>query len=170
VSGSVVGTNGLRTSTPLLRVEAQALGAKAFVPVPDYDGCSEWGGFEESQVAYLERHNRAGQARLVPRVSHDAKEGTHAAILEPGTTVLPPILSTATAPHRFTCFLKADQPASVTVQVTGERKTTEVGATWTEIHLDHTPVNELMGGIPATVTIPDGVQVLLDAVSFHPRS
>ena len=47
VSGAVVDKNGIRCSTPLVRVDSAALGVKASVPVPDYDGCAEWGGFEE---------------------------------------------------------------------------------------------------------------------------
>ena len=92
----------------------------------------------------------------------------YSAILEPGRTVLPPILSTATVPHRFTCSLKADKPVDVTVQLASEHKTFEVGAAWTEIQMDHTPPNELMGGIPATMTIPAGTNILVDAISFHP--
>ncbi len=168
ISGSVVTKSGLRASTPLLDLNSKKLGVDAAVLVPDYDGTSEWGGFEESQMAYLARHNRSGQARIVPRLSNDAREGTHSAILETETTVLPPILSTADVPHRFTCALKADKPVNVAVQLAAQRKLVQVGTSWTEVAIDHTPPNELMGGVPATITIPAGATVLLDAVHFHP--
>ncbi|RPI77217.1 MAG: hypothetical protein EHM42_14055, partial [Planctomycetaceae bacterium] len=135
VSGSVVSASGLRSSTRLARVDSQALGVTASIPVPAYDGCQEWGGFEAGQIAYLDRHHRGGQTRWVPRVSDDAIEGKHSAILEPGQTALPPILSTATVPHRFTCSLKADSPVEVIVQLGGEQRSFRIGTSWTEVQL-----------------------------------
>jgi dienelactone hydrolase len=167
VSGSVIDRNGLRFSTPLLRVDAAALGVKAS-SVPDYDGCVEWGGFEDSHLAFLVRHDRSGQTRWIPRRSTDAREGKYSAILKPGRTVLPPILSTATVPHRFSCFLKAEKPVDVTVQLAEKQKQFRVGTTWTETSLDFTPPKNVMGDIPASIVIPPGVTVLLDAVRFHP--
>jgi dienelactone hydrolase len=168
VSGSVVATNGLRSSTPLLQVDSGKLGVKATIPVPDYDGCREWGGFEESHIAYLERHTRSGQTRWIPRVSGDARDGVHSAILEPGRTVLPPILSTAGVPHRLTCSLKSDKPVTATVQLATQQKTFDIGTEWTEIQLEHTPPNDVMGGTPASLTIPAGTTALVDAIRFHP--
>jgi dienelactone hydrolase len=168
ISGAVVDNGGIRCSTPLVRVDAAALGVKASVPVPDYDGCAEWGGFEEASLAYLTRHDRSGQTRWIPRVSHDAKEGQQSAILNPGITTLAPILSTATVPHRFRCFLKADKPAAVTVQLASEQKRQLVANDWTEVVMDWTPPNTLMGGVSASITVPPGADVLVDAVSFRP--
>lgn len=169
VSGSVIDERGFRTSTPLLRVDPASLGVSAAAPpVPDYDGCAQWGGFEESQVAFLARHNQSGQTRWVPQVSLDAKEGQHSAILKPDRTVLPPILSTALLPHRFRCFLKAEKPVEVTVQVAGEQKQFSVGTEWTEVGFDYTPPEDIMGDIPASITIPSGAVVLVDAISFRP--
>jgi hypothetical protein len=168
VSGAVSDKQGFRYSTPLLRVDPAKLGIKASMTVPDYDGCAEWGGFEKSQIAYLWRHDRAGQKRWVPHVSRDAKEGEQSAVLESDTTILPPILSTAAIPHRFTCFLKAVQPAEVTVQLSSIHRRMRVGHQWTEISIEFIPPNELMGGVPASITIPRGATVLVDAVAFHP--
>ena len=168
VSGSVVNKNGIRVSTPLVRVDSAALGARASVPVPDYDGCAEWGGFEVDSIAYLTRHDRSGQMRWIPRVSRDAKQGKQSAILNGGTTALAPILSTATVPHRFTCFLKADKPVEVTVQLADERKGQQIQTQWTEVGMSLTPPNTLMGGVSASITIPPGAEVLVDAVSFRP--
>jgi hypothetical protein len=168
VSGAVTDKKGLRYSTPLVRVEPAALGLTASAAVPDYDGCVEWGGFEDPQLAFLDRHTRSGQARWVPRRSRDAKEGKYAAVLEPGRTVLPPILSTAEVPHRFRCFLKAEKPVEVTVQLAAEQKQFRVGTEWIEAVLDFTPPRGIMGDIAASVTVPAGATVLLDAVSFHP--
>src|SRR5262249_60228226 len=96
------------SATPLVRVgQATRRGREAPPALPDYNGCAGWGGFEDRLLAYLDRHNRSGQARWVPRRRTDAKEGKYSAVLKPGRTVLPPILSTAGVPHRFRCFLKA---------------------------------------------------------------
>jgi dienelactone hydrolase len=168
VSGAVIDKQGFRYSTPLLRVDPIGLGIKASQAVPDYDGCAEWGSFEKSQIAYLWRHDRSGQKRWVPRVSRDVKEGEQSAVLELETTVLPPILSTATIPHRFTCFLKAARPTDVTVQVSDVRRRVHVDRRWTEVSIEVTPPQELMGGVPASITIPRGATVLVDAVAFHP--
>ena len=48
VSGSVTDENGLRSSTPLVRVDPAELGIKAALPFPDYDGCCKWGGFDKA--------------------------------------------------------------------------------------------------------------------------
>jgi hypothetical protein len=168
VSGSVIDGNGIRSSTPLVRVDSAALGVKAALPVPDYDGCAEWGGFEESQMAFLERHNRSGQSRWIPPLSTDAKEGKQAAIINRERTVLPPILSTATVPHRLRCCFKAAQPVDVTVQLASEKKQFRVGTEWTEAAIDNTPPIAVMGDIPASITIPPGTEVLVDAITFHP--
>jgi dienelactone hydrolase len=168
VSGSVVDKNGIRSSTPLVRVDSKSLGIKASIPVPDYDGCSEWGGFEEHQMAYLERHNRSGQTRWIPALSADAKEGKHSAVINRERTVLPPILSTATVPHRFRCFFKASGPVDVVVQLAGEKKQFRVRTEWTEAVLDYTPPIAVMGDIPAVITIPPGSEVLVDAITFRP--
>jgi dienelactone hydrolase len=168
VSGSVTDKNGIRCSTPLVRVDSAALGVMGSSPVPDYDGCAEWGSFEELQMAYLARHNMSGQARWIPSVSHDAKQGNQSAILKAGSTILAPILSTATVPHRFVCYLKADKPAEVTVQLAAERRSVRIETAWTKVEIELTSPYDLMGGIPASITIPAEATVLLDAVSFRP--
>jgi dienelactone hydrolase len=168
VSGSVVAASGIRSSTPLVRIDSTELGITPTASVPDYDGCSEWGGFEEAQVAFLVRHDRSGQARWIPRLSADAKEGKHAAVLNPDRTVLPPILSTATVSHCFSCFMKADKRARVDVRLADEQKEFAIDTEWTEIEMNLTPINTLMGGIPATITAPPGATVLVDMISFRP--
>ena len=168
ISGAVTDRKGIRSSTPLVRVDSAALGLKAAISVPDCDGCAEWGSFEEPQIAYLARHNMSGQARWIPRVSHDAKQGKQSAILNTGQTILAPILSTATVPHRFVCFLKSDKPVDVQVQLAGIQRSMHIEPEWTQVDIDFTPPNDLMGGIPASITVPAGATVLLDAVSFHP--
>jgi hypothetical protein len=100
----------------------------------------------------------------------DAKEGKYSAVLKPGRTALPPILSIAGVPHRFRCLLKAEKPVDLAVDFPGERKQLRVGTTWTEAVLDFTPPQDLMGGIAASITVPTGATVMIDAVSFHPVS
>ena len=46
----------------------------------------------------------------------------------------------------------------------------QIETEWTEVGMDLTPPNDLMGGVPASITIPPGADVLLDAVSFRPVS
>ena len=170
LSGSVTAKNGIRCSTPLVRVDGAISGVQFSNNVPDYDGCAEWGSFEEPQIAYLSRHDRSGQKRWIPRVSRDARQGQQSAILNPGTTPLAPILSTAMVKHRLTCFLKADKPVEVTVQLAGERRAARIETEWTEVGMDFTPPNELVGGLFANITIPAEAKVLIDAVSFRPVS
>lgn len=110
VSGTVVDSGGFRSSTPLLRVQAGKGAA-----LPDYDGCAEWGGFEQGQVVYLRRHGLP-----VPPLSKESKEGSQAASLPAGQTTLAPVFFTAGVPHRFSCAVKASRPAEVTLRLGGE--------------------------------------------------
>ena len=168
VSGSVSDQNGFRYSTPLRRVDPAALGVKTPTRLPDYNGCAEWGDFEDPQVAFLVRHDRSGQARWIPRRSTDARTGKYSAVLNPGRTVLPPILSTALVRHRFRCYLKAAKPVEVTLQLGGEHRRFRVATEWLAVTSEFTPPAALMGGIPASITVPPGAAVLVDAVSFRP--
>jgi dienelactone hydrolase len=168
LSGTVINKHGFRSSTRLLQVDPAALGLQARTPVPDYDGCAEWGGFEPAQLAYLTRHDRSGQRRWIPRLSSIAKEGKQSAILQPGRTYLPPILGTATVRHRLACFLKAEKPLHVRLQLAGVEKDFAIGTEWTEISMEYTPPVSVMGEIRASITTPPGSTLLLDAVTFRP--
>ncbi len=168
ISGSVTSAEGYQSSTPLLRVDSAALGVKAPTLVPDFDGCEKWGGFEEDAIAYLTIHTHGGQKRWIPSLSSDAKEGKHSAILEPGETVLPPILCTANAPSRFSCYLKGARPVDVTVKLGDKTKTFQVGTMWKKVEMTFTPPNLLMGVFRASLTVPAGATVLVDVISFHP--
>src|SRR5262249_53451205 len=128
----------------------------------------EWGGFEEDQIAYLARHDRSGQRRWIPRISSDAHDGRQSAILPEGKTVLAPILSTAKIAHRFSCWMKADKPVDVTVQLAEDSKSSRIGHGWTRVDMTLTPANTLMGGIRASITVPPAVTVLVDSISIHP--
>lgn len=174
ISGTVIDKEDFRYSTPLLRVAPADFISGERKAMLDYDGCAMWGGFEETQVRYLEAHSWA-----CPPVSNDAKEGKQSAQLKAGgKTVLPPVFFTAGIPHRFTCFLKADKPVPVTVEVGGAfdgkplagRKEFPAGTDWTEVSLDFTPPLVLSTDLRAAVTVPEGATVLVDAVSFRPNS
>jgi dienelactone hydrolase len=169
VSGSVSDERGLRSSTPLVRVGSAGLGATAVLPFPDYDGCFKWGGFHKVQIEYLVRHDRSGQRRWIPRLSSEKREGEPVAVLNPGATLLPPILSTAGFPHRFSCFLKADKPCRVGLQLGDQHHEFAVGPQWTEAAMGFTPPNELMGVFAAAVTVPSDVTVLISSVHFRPE-
>ncbi len=135
--------------------------------VPDYDGCVEWGALK-NRMSYLTCHDRSGQTRWIPKLSDDAYEGKHAAILNPEKTILPPILSTTGVPHRFSCFLKSAQPVAVTIELGDRTREVQVGTQWQETSLDFTPADSVMGSFPASVTIPKDAIVLVDAIKFRP--
>jgi hypothetical protein len=59
-----------------------------------YDGCAEWGDFEERHMAM-----QRGLGRRVPPLSPDAHEGAQSALLPAGTTTLFPIYFTPDGPH-----------------------------------------------------------------------
>jgi len=167
VIGNVVDQAGFRSSTPMRRIEPSSLADHLILP--SYDGCADWGGFEENQVAFLSRHYRSGsQVRWLPEVSLDAKEGKQSAVLPAGRTPLPPILFTPGIPHRFTCFLKSNKPVEVVVQLEESEKRVKVGTSWTQVRMDYTPSQSLLAAVHATLSVSPGATVLLDCVRFQP--
>ena len=167
ISGTVIDSDGLQTSTPLLQVNPTPSESSTLV-VPDYDGCREWGGFESDHVEFLKQHQQQGQVRWQPKLSTDAKHGMSSAILESDQTILPPILSTAGIAHRFSCFLKSKQPATVRVLVAGQAQDFSVGTEWSEVSLEVTPLNAVMGGIVASIKATSTDQILVDEIQFRP--
>jgi dienelactone hydrolase len=172
VGGSVTDEAGFRYSTPLVEVNPGKMGVaeKGGSPLPDYDGCSEWGSFEPEQVVYLTR-----LGFMNPTVSTDSKEGKQSCVLK-GTVTARNIYFTAGWPHRFTCFLKSEKEIDVKVALTGqfdgtsqvEEKTIRVGPKWTRATIDYTPPKCIAGGLGAVFTVPEGSSALLDCVSFRP--
>lgn len=168
ISGTVISSSGIRSSTPLLKVVADEHGVTAPTPCPDYDGCSEWGDFEESQIAFLRIHTQSGQTRWNPEVSSDAKQGKNSAIAPPRRTLLPLVLSTSGIPHRFSCFVKACEPTKVTFQLAGQTRDFTVGTDWTECSMQITPVHSVMGTFDTVIDVSGSTSVLLDAMTFKP--
>jgi len=169
ISGTVVDDQGFRYSTPLLLVAADPA---AKDPLLGYNGASQWGGFEEDQVTtYLGR-----QGWPAPTVGLDAKEGKQAAVLKTGKTTLSQLYFTAGLSHSFQCFMKADKPVQVTVEVGGnfdgkaqtQQKQFQVGTEWMRVALTVTPPKALSAGLAATITVPEGATVLVDDVIFAP--
>jgi len=173
VVGAVIDADGFRSSTPLLRVVPAKLGVKASVAVPDYNGCGQWGGFEEDHIKYLMTHSYP-----TPTVSLIAKEGKQSAIFKAGKSPLPPIYGTAGEPHRFTCWMKAERPVEIELSLEGRapgktKPTTaqmkiRVGIEWTEAGIDFLPPRDMVGSVRGTVTVPADAEILMDAVSFRP--
>ena len=127
------------------------------------------GRIRVNAITFLTIHTSGGQKRMVPRLSSDCVEGKHAAILEPGETVLPPILCTANVPSRFTCYLKGTRPVDVIAKLGDRPASFQVGTEWKRFEMTFTPPNPLMGVFPASLKVPPGVTVLADAeISFHP--
>ncbi|HLN28152.1 MAG TPA: dienelactone hydrolase family protein [Gemmataceae bacterium] len=167
VIGNVIDKAGFRSSTPMRRIEPSATADHSIVP--SYDGCSDWGGFEENQLAFLSRHYRSGsQVRWLPQVSLDAKDGKQSALLPVGKTPLPPILFTPDIPHRFTCFLKSDKPVEAILQLEESEKRIAIGTSWTEVRMDYTPSQSLLAAVHAALSVPPGANLLLDCATFRP--
>jgi dienelactone hydrolase len=167
ICGNVIDVDGFRSATAMKRIDRAFTDDK-----PDYDGCSDWGGFEPEQIPFLKRHGYG-----VPPLTADAKEGKQAAALKPGRTMLRPVQYTSGLPHRLSLFMKAKTKVEVTIALDGifdgkthrTQKVVAVGPTWTEATLDFTPPKTLTGGLELFVTLPRGSEVSVDAVRFRPR-
>jgi dienelactone hydrolase len=167
VIGQVIDEDGFRSATTMRRIERELSEEP-----PDYDGCSDWGGFEEEHIAFLKRHGLGA-----PPVTSDAHEGRQAAALEPGQTMLRPVHYTSGWPHRLSLSLKAKSETRVTIALDGRfddqpqraRKVVTAGPEWTAVTLDFTPAKALTGNLVLFVTSPRGSEVRVDAVEFRPR-
>ena len=165
VSGTVIDSDSFRYSTPIARINP------ADHRLHDPKACpitmaARNGAASPRQVDYLRLHGLP-----VPALSKDVKAGEQSAICKAGKTTLPPLLFTTGLTHRFTCYLKADKPAEVVVEVGGrfdgkavvEQKKVQVGSAWTAVSLDFLPPQALVGGLRTTVTVPKEAVVLVDA-------
>jgi dienelactone hydrolase len=173
LTGTIIDHEGFRYSTPLLLVDVAKAGLHDPRATPDYDGCAEWGGFEEAQVnGYLKLHGLP-----VPPLSRDAREGQQSALLKPGATTLPPILCTTELPHRLRLFARAEKPTEMTLRLSGRGDgapimkdwSIKVGTEWMQVELDYVPPRALALTLQAVVTVPAGGSVQLDAVCFEPK-
>jgi hypothetical protein len=168
LSGTAIGQTGIRSSTPLLRLNPDQFAIESATICPDYDGCIEWGGFEPEHITFLRIHTQGGQTRWVPEVSSDAKQGKNSAIAPPGRTLLPLVLSTAEVPHRFSCYVKACEPTRITLQVSGRTREFAVGTDWAECQLEVTPMKSVMGSFDTVIDVAGSTNVLIDSVTFRP--
>jgi len=172
IGGTIYNADGFRTSTQLQRVFTPDFGIAGTAAV-DYDGAGEWGGFEEQHINYFREHGYTA-----PPVSNDARDGKQAAVLNAGKTLVYPLYFTVGVPHRLSCFLKADKPTPVTLDLGGQfngkpvnqTKEFQVGTDWTEVSLDFTPPPVTAVKLGVTFTVPEGSTVLADSVSFRPLS
>ena len=167
ISGTVVEDNGYRHSTPLLQVDPRQYGVAATPPT--LDSFAEWGGFETDMPAYMYAYPKI-------QTSPDAHGGKQSLVLKPGRNALPPVFFIAGLPYRLTGYLKADQPTTVTIQLTGRfdriqrtlEQTVMVGATWTPVSLDYRTSPAMMTDLKLEFVSPAGRAVLLDDLSFRP--
>ena len=168
VFGTVIDKDGFRYSTPIQRIQHDLV-----VDRPQYDGCSDWGGFEESQYTFLKRNGYG-----TPPTSKDAKEGKQSAALKPGNTLLRPFFFTPGLPHRLSLFAKSKQDVKITMAFSGyfdgkrqagEKNTFTVGPAWTELTLDFMPPKALTSVLNLDITTPAGSEVLVDALQFRPK-
>jgi len=169
VSGTMIDRQQYRYSTPLARVAPAEL-VKNPRAALIYDGCAEWGDFEERHLEM-----QRGFSLRIPPLSKDAYQGEQAAIIT-GKVSLFAINFTEGIPHRLTCYLKAKTPARVTLTLKGTfdgkpqtaETTVDAGTRWTRATLDFLPPLTAMAGLTLIVTAPDGAEVLLDNVTFTP--
>jgi dienelactone hydrolase len=169
-SGTVIDEENFRYSTPLVFEPASRTGRDIF---SGYNGASEWGGFEEAHEQYAKLHGYG-----YPPVGTDARSGKGAGVLKAGKLTLPPLLFTAGLPHSFVAYMKADKPAKITVTLSGnfdgkvqtEQKEFDVETKWVPVQLNFNPPKALAASLAATITVPEGVTVLIDDVYFSPTA
>lgn len=170
-SGTVIDRQGFRYSTPLARVAPEQFAAGAARVPPDYDGCSQWGGFEESQIAYSRLHGHP-----IPSLAADAHDGKQAAKLNAGKTTLPPILFTAGVAHRLSFFAKAETPVQGIIELVGtfdgkpfaQKREFPITAQWSRQEMDFTPPVALAADLHVTLTVPAATAALVDSFTFRP--
>ena len=172
IGGTVTDPKQHRYSTPLLRIDPGAYGLLDPSAGLDYDGCSEWGSFEEACVWYL----KALGLLAAPEVSADARQGKQALVVR-GRTILRALYFTSGVAHRFSCSMKAAEPAEVGVElkhtVGGDAVSTErtfqVGTEWRDISLDYDHARtDVSQALVAIITPPDGGTVLVDDARYVP--
>lgn len=166
--GSVIDSDGFRYSTPMMWISAAETGK-----ITDYNGCSDWGDFEEADILYMRLNGIAP-----PQTSQDAHTGKQSALLKPGNTTLPAMLFTAGLPHKFSCYMKANKEATVGAEIRGvfdgkavaDQDQFHIRTDWTEITLNFEAVSpwNLTGEIKPTIAVPEGVTVLVDSVELRP--
>ena len=170
VYASVIDEQGFRYSTPIHEIDPRQPGEHPETALV-YNSVSQWGDFETEHVDYLQR-----MAYMRPVVSDDAHTGEQSAELKPGKHVLGPVLYTPGVAHRFTAYLKADQPSEVTVKLVGlfdgvpsvVEQTAAIGPEWSAVSLDITPPNVASSSLRPHVIVPDGATVLIDTVTLGP--
>ena len=108
ISGAVVDADGFRSSTQILHVVPAELGVGTPATLPDYNGCAQWGGFEEEHIKYLKTHSYQ-----VPILCPLAKDGKQSAMFKAGKSNLPPIYGTAGHLHRLAFWMKSNRPVTI---------------------------------------------------------
>ena len=189
VIGTVIDDSAYKSSTPLLRVDPADFKMPATTAVPATDGCREWGDFEESRTKLPEDYAKwtdADRAQHMkgyiplhgygcPPLSPDAHTGKQAAVIT-GSVGMPPARFIAGVPQQISCWMKAEQPAEVTIAFTETadkqkyeaKKTFTVGTEWAQFTLDILPIAGYDTGATLTFTAPKDVKVLLDTVTLKP--
>lgn len=167
VFGTVVETNGYRSSTAAVEVQAAA---EATDPVA-YNGCGMWGGFEEQEVAWL----KGVGLLLKPSVTNDAHTGRQALVVQGKAGIATCVYYMAGRPHRFSLFAKSAEPAVLKITLNGvfdgQPKTWSVEAptdpTWREISLTCTPPDCKAPNLGIEFET-GGKPIALDTVTFQP--
>jgi dienelactone hydrolase len=169
--GTVVETNGYRSSTTAIEVPAATNDVK--LESLDYNGCSMWGDFESKGMAYL-----TGLGLLRAKVAvttNQARSGCQALVVRETTSIPTALYYTAGLSHRFSVFARSDEPATLTVTLEGkfdgQPKTwsveTATGPDWVEVAIPFTPPDCKAPNLGVTFKVVGG-PVSLDDVSLKP--
>lgn len=189
ITGTVIDDSAYKSSTPLLRVDPADFGAAAKGAIPPVDGCREWGDFEELATKMPEDFAKWGEADKAqntkgyiplhgypcPPLDPDAHTGKQAAVIK-GSVTMPPARFIAGVPQQISCWMKAEQPAEVTIAFTetadkrkyDAKRTFTVGTEWAQYTLDILPIAGYDTAATLVFTAPKDVKVLLDTVTLKP--
>lgn len=171
ISGTVVDSDGFRTSTSLLKIEPKTFGRNPKTKMLIANGAATWGGFEASDIRFLK-----GMAYPTPAVSDDAHSGKQSAKLVDGQNSFAPLLFTAGVPHRFSAWVKADKATTLKLRIgsigEGGGLTTEkeysVSTKWTQITFDEVTQSAEIRDLTFLLTAPENTSILVDDVSYVP--
>jgi len=174
ISGTVVDSDGYISSTPIVLVEPGKLGVTALTDKPNFDGATVWGDFEADGIAYLKGN---GLARPFPTVVTEAQAGKQAVTLNKGRNSLSGLYFAAGLPHRLTVYMKADKETKIEATLGGtfdgkplsEKKEFTVGTQWAPQTIDIVAPNPLAGTLSLVLTVPEGVTVSVDSLTFRPQ-
>ena len=168
--GTVVETNGYRSSTTAIEIPAAPAGA-ALDPL-EYNGCSMWGDFEPEELVHLRAF---AMAQPWPATTNQARSGTQAVVVHNALTISSGLYYTAGLPHVFSLFARSDQPATLAATLHGRfdgqprawSNEIATGPDWAELIIPFTPPDCVAPNLSVKFEARGGPETL-DAVTLKP--